>query len=296
MCLINQINIKPCVAQEDIKVIKLLKNQKDGSYVTPFQNVSVTLNSTLCAEGDTDITVTGCDGYRKEIGGGYVHAKLRMSPYDKDNDIVGVVAYISKGTEYFVDIYVSEVCAKQLLITDEFVDLETFALTKEELLAAVKTFVGNLMPTEMVTPGWLFTADKQFIHPLECTDDMDIIGVVANTNDNWMPTTVFSLDEIKLSWSKAIEYCKTYKTNGTNEGDWVLPDEVTLQRIFANHIMAINLALALTDKTPLHTYYWASAEYSSTIAWYCGTYYAGLGLSTKCLSNYVRPSFAIDVE
>ena len=296
MCLITQVNVKPCVAQKDIKVIKLLKNQKDGSYVTPFQNVSVTLNSTLCAEGSNSVFTYRYNGCRKEITSGFVHAKLRIEKEGKDDRIVGVVAYIPRGTEYFVNIYVSEVCAKQLFITDKLVDLKTFSLTKKEIADVTTPFIEQLIPTYKVTPGWLFTTEKQFVHPLDCKDGTDVIGVVATTDDNGKPTTVFAIDEKKLVWYEAVEYCEKYKAEGTKEGDWTLPNKDALQAAFANHITKINLALAIIDKAAFSdTLYWASAECSSTGAWRCSTRNANLNTNDgKWDSDYVRPSFAID--
>ena len=296
MCLIAQANVKPCVAQKDLKVIKLLKRQEDGSFVTPFQGVPVTLNSTLCAEGGGDGFAFGHNDCRKKITTGFIHAKLRIAKGGQDDDIVGVVAYIPMGTEYFVDIYLSEVCAKQLFITDEIVDLDTFSLTKEEMADIIKPFIDELIPTGKVVPGWLFTAENQFVHPLDCKKDTDIIGVVATIDDSSKPITVFALDEKELNWDDSIEYCKAYKTKGTKTGNWILPNKEVLQNAFEKHITQINLTLAIIGKEAINdTFYWASAEYSSTNAWYCHTLHAYLSNLNKWSSFYVRPSFAIDV-
>ena len=295
MCLIAQANVKPCVAQKDIKVVKLLKKQKDGSYVTPFQGVPVALNSTLEAEGNSNGFACGFNDCRKEITSGFVHAKLRIEKDGKDDNIVGVVAYIPKGTEYFVNIYASEVCTKKLLITDEIVDLSTFSLTKKEMADVTKPFIEQLIPINKATPGWLFTAEKKFVHPLDYENDMDIIGVVAAADDNGKTSTVFALDEACLNWEDGVEYCKAYKTKGTNEDDWSLPDKNALQNACEKHITQINLALTTIGKKPLsYTYYWASAECSSTNVWPCRTNGAYLVNSSEWYSVYVRPSFAVD--
>ena len=296
MCLITQANVKPCVAQKDIKVIKLMERQEDGSFVTPFQDIPVTLNSTLCAEGNNTVDTYGYNNFRNGITAGFVHAKLRTESAYIDNGIVGVVAYIPKGTEYFVDIYLSEVCANQLLITDELVDIKAFSLTNEEMTDIISPFIEQLIPTDKVTPGWLFTAKKQFAHPLDCKENTDVIGVVSNTDDNGKPSTVFALDEKALDWNDGIEYCKSYKTSGTKTGDWALPNKDVLQNAFEKHITQINLALTIIGKELLnYQYYWASAEYSSAGAWLCSTYYAYLSNASKWGSCYVRPSFAVDV-
>ena len=296
MCLTAQTNVMPCVAQKDIKVVKLLKRQEDGSYVTPFQDVAVTLNSTLCAEGDCTISTYECNEWKKEITSGFVHAKLRIQQNDKGDNIVGVVAYIPKGTEYFVDIYVSEVCAKQLFVTDEIVNLDTFSLTRDEIADVAKPFIDELIPSDKVTPGWLFTTEKQFVHPSDYKKNTNVIGVVEATDNNGKPSTVLALDEKEFTWGGGTKYCGEYKTKGTKKGDWALPNKEVLQNAFEKHITQINLALAVIGKETLNGYlYWASAEYSSNGAWLCHTSSALLYNYAKWFSTYVRPSFAIDV-
>lgn len=293
MCLIAQANVKPCVAQKDIKVVKLLKKQEDGSYVTPFQDTPVTLNSMLRAGGNSKGFICGYNDCREEITSGFIHASLSVGKYDIEDCVVGMVAYIPMGTEYFVGIYVSDVCAKQLFITDEVVDLKTFSLTKEEMTDVIKPFIEQLIPSNEVTPGWLFTTDRQFVHPLGCKEEVNIIGVVATTDDNGNPSTAFALDEAHLDWGRGVEHCKTYKTNSTKDGEWALPDKEVLLNALEKHIAQINLALAAIGRELLNgDVYWASAEYSSTNAWNCNTNNANLNNNNKWNSNYVRPSFA----
>ena len=101
------------------------------------------------------------------------------------------------------------------------------------------------------------------------------------------------------SYFPAFDFCLKYKTKGTKSGDWYLPSTGELHRMLNMNRDVINYAFFIMGTTLIKddTGYWASAELSSTSAWYCSTNYAYLNYwASKWYSNYVRPSFAIEAD
>mgnify|MGYP006960463832 FL=1 len=97
----------------------------------------------------------------------------------------------------------------------------------------------------------------------------------------------------------AFDYCLKYKTKGTESGDWYLPSTGELHRMLNMNRDVINYAFFIMGTTLIKddTFYWASAECSSTSAWYCSVYGAFLyDWYDKWESFYVRPSFAIEAD
>ena len=81
----------------------------------------------------------------------------------------------------------------------------------------------------------------------------------------------------------AFEYVNSYKTEGTQAGDWYLPAAGELKAITDN-INMLNISLKNIGQNTLSTsgdYFWSSSEYSNKNAWcfdnkkitYCGKYY-----------------------
>ena len=101
------------------------------------------------------------------------------------------------------------------------------------------------------------------------------------------------------SYFPAFDYCLKYKTKGTESGDWYLPSSGELHRMLNMNRDVINYAFFIMGTTLIKddTIYWASAENSSTLAWYCYTGNAILDRwANKWYSFYVRPSFAIEFK
>ena len=97
----------------------------------------------------------------------------------------------------------------------------------------------------------------------------------------------------------AFDFCLKYKTKGTESGDWYLPSTGELHKMLNMNRDVINYAFFIMGTTLIKnvSYYWASAEGSSTDAWYCDTYYAYLnGWVNKWRGLCVRPSFAIEAN
>ena len=101
------------------------------------------------------------------------------------------------------------------------------------------------------------------------------------------------------SYFPAFDFCLKYKTKGTESGDWYLPSTGELHRMLNMNRDVINYAFFIMGTTLIKddTYYWASAESSSTGAWPCGTYGAFMyGRSNKWNDYCVRTSFAIEAD
>ena len=101
------------------------------------------------------------------------------------------------------------------------------------------------------------------------------------------------------SYFPAFDFCLKYKTKGTESGDWYLPSTGELHRMLNMNRDVINYAFFIMGTTLIKddTYFWASAESSSSNAWSCGTGSANLdNWDYKWYSFYVRPSFAIEAD
>ncbi len=90
----------------------------------------------------------------------------------------------------------------------------------------------------------------------------------------------------------AFEYVNSYKTEGTQAGDWYLPAGGELQAIYSNKDV-LNITLGKIEGTKFGSKdYWSSSEYSYDDAWYLQfsngymTYYDKYGDTYYC---YVRP-------
>ena len=91
----------------------------------------------------------------------------------------------------------------------------------------------------------------------------------------------------------AFEYVNSYKTEGTQAGDWYLPALGELSAIYGNKDV-LNITLGKIGRTKLGTsYYWSSSEGSNNRAWYLrfsdGNVYSD---SKGNYNTYVRPVLA----
>ena len=206
MCLISQ-SLKPFIAKKDLKVFKVL-NKTDKGYVTPYRVQEVELGGLMCGnDKNYDEYNYGLDGYlcQVSIGEGYVHAAIRNVTNHKESNSICVVAYIPKGTKYYVDVEFENVCSKQLKLTDEVVaSWDDAVLSKEETMDILSPICDNIDKNN-VCSGWMVKSDKAFVHPSEYTEDMkdDIIGVVGDIINN--KVIVVALDVAKCEWCKECE-------------------------------------------------------------------------------------------
>ena len=339
MCLNSQ-RLKPFVAKKDLKVFKVLVKTGEGDYETPYQHYKVELNSLMIAN-DRKYEYFNHGNIEHEcqlsIKDGYIHAACRELSIHEGKNRICVIAYIPKGTEYYVSTGFAGVCSKQLKLTDELVSLDNAVLTKEEIMDIISPICDSIDKNN-VCSGWMVKNDKTFIHPSEYTDNMkdDIIGIVGDIING--KTIVVALDEITCEWSienrkvddmsivsyrdihndfngkeytdiiknsqdyqednsyfPAFDYCLKYETKGTKKGDWYLPSTGEVHTIYNEHRDVINYSLFIIDKELIKNYYyWTSAEFSSTGAWYCNTYSAALdNWYRKWFNSYVRPFLSI---
>lgn len=98
----------------------------------------------------------------------------------------------------------------------------------------------------------------------------------------------------------AFAYVKNYVTEGTEKGDWYLSAPGELLESLAKNMLKINISLLMLNDKDIdlinYSWYWASAEGSQSLAWYCYTNYAYVnGSLNKWNTLWVRPAFAINV-
>ena len=84
----------------------------------------------------------------------------------------------------------------------------------------------------------------------------------------------------------------SYKTEGTQAGDWYLPAMGELNAIYGNKDV-LNIALGKIGGTKLGTsYYWSSSENSYNDAWRLYFYNGNVNSNGKSSNDYVRPVLA----
>ena len=87
----------------------------------------------------------------------------------------------------------------------------------------------------------------------------------------------------------AFEYVNSYKTEGTQAGDWYFPAFGELNAIYGNKD-ALDIVLGKIGGTKLGSnYYWSSSELSNNGAWGLSFDYGGVGYGYKDGNGHVRP-------
>ena len=88
----------------------------------------------------------------------------------------------------------------------------------------------------------------------------------------------------------AFEYVNSYKTEGTQAGDWYLPAMGELNAIYSNKDV-LNMTLGKIGETKLGTgAYWSSSENSSNVAWMLSLYNGDMDYNGMSFTRaYVRP-------
>lgn len=203
MCLTTK-NLKPFIAKEDIKVFKILI-KTDGKYSTPYHKVKVKLGTTMKPEEEVNFTEGNC-GEKKcglYIEGGFIHAVLDASKYvDYPDDKVAIEAYIPKGTEFYIDDNLNEICTKELRLTENEYPVLS-GLPDSEQKELIKGYIiDEYVSRENVSIGWFCTSDKKFIHPYDVNENNknNIIGIVCGeSNNEWQ---VMSLKQSSQQWAK----------------------------------------------------------------------------------------------
>ena len=123
MCLTTR-RILPNVTLRDKVVYKILRKWEDGLY-TPFQYHEIKCRG-IKADGDRIIS-RHCWGLRRTVSEGYVHAYKKLEDaqrviktwqYKPENNII-VKCVIPAGTLYFNSFDRVEICAKQMIISEQ---------------------------------------------------------------------------------------------------------------------------------------------------------------------------------
>lgn len=187
------------------------------------------------------------------------------------------------------------------------------------LLSDKKTFVSpdnlnsNMMPIGIVS---FFYADgKPHITALSqnrctwgnCSEPVNVVDTRKETYDNFdgYNNTKRFVEKHKndLKQFESFMYCNDYKTEGTESGDWFFPSTGEVLHT-CRYLYMVNVAIAkIRELFPnmgvqdfiYGPFYWASAEGSQAIAWYCSTRYALVHYRSKWHSSFVRPSLALDI-
>ena len=90
----------------------------------------------------------------------------------------------------------------------------------------------------------------------------------------------------------ALEYVNSYKTEGTQAGDWYLPAMGELNAIYGNKDV-LNITLGKIGGTKFGTnYYWSSSEGSHHYAWILNFHNSDVGNPSKGNDGNVRPVLA----
>lgn len=132
MCLYSM-QRKAYIAKEDIEVYKLLIKHKDGGYVTPHLYEYVELGEVLKPFTWIEAEMILPNKMFKLVSNGWIHSYIDVVDsnfvdwkyhsnwnYLEDKDkLVLVKCIIPKGTEYWLDADMNEICSKELVIGKE---------------------------------------------------------------------------------------------------------------------------------------------------------------------------------
>ena len=164
-------------------------------------------------------------------------------------------------------------------------------------VVASKTPIGVIFDITNKLAIWL-----EEPYPLDWSDDyFDVPGLsnitlsAAAATADWQGknNTRVMLEYCKANGKScpAFEYVNSYKTEGTQAGDWYLPAFGELNAIYGNKNV-LNIALGKIGGTKLGTGgYWSSSESSSLYAWVL--YFSSGGDNyRKDVNFYVRPVLA----
>lgn len=200
MCLISQL-AKPLIAKHNIFTYKALII-RNGEYYSPFMNMPVKLNSKIIAQknlhGDTDIIKTDNNKNLTQVCSFYIHSML-YDTHQYHETIYGRIEYalciIPKGTEYYIDINMADICSRTLYVTDNIMSIEEIKKPIFTYRDILHQLYKEMIDRNKVSSGWLLKNDNTFIHPSDYIKYMrdSIIGVVGYVNNDF--AYIVSLDE-----------------------------------------------------------------------------------------------------
>ncbi len=206
-------------------------------------------------------------------------------------------------------------------LNNKITELETQITELKKEMVMSNCQVGDVLYSDMTinpdyvsgkTPiGVVFDCRKKLAIGLEqsdeewsITDDFDVPGVENITDTTKVlqdmdgkknTSTILAYCKTKGKRCPAFEYVNSYKTEGTQAGDWYLPSMGELYAIYGN-MGVLNVTLIKIVATRLvASYYWSSSEYSSTDAWNLRFSSGNVNYNDKYHSadfGYVRPVLA----
>lgn len=175
MCLLT-FQKKPFIAQEDIPVIKYLDYDSNNEiYYTPYLREVIHLNNLY--KGNYNIPPR-ISPYLTEVRDGFIHSitKNMQIQYFYNYNLVKCLAYIPKGTEFFINAEMDEVASRKLFITDKDAEEADYG---HSLKMIFKSIFRQLIPSNNISFGWLYLKNGRYIHPSDYNSSLeDIEGVV----------------------------------------------------------------------------------------------------------------------
>ena len=207
-------------------------------------------------------------------------------------------------------------------LTNKITNLETQITEIRKEVSTANCLVGDILYSDMTinadyvsnkTPiGVVFDCRKKLAIGLQESkeywsypDSFDVPGVdniVDSITDHALvmtdldgkknTSTILAYCKTKRKSCPAFEYVSSYKTEGTQAGDWYLPAEGELYAIYGN-MGVLNVALGKIAAARLGAnYYWSSSEHSSNHAWRLYLYSGDVNDYGKYNYDYVRPVLA----
>ena len=327
MCLYIR-DKQPRVAKRDIVVLKYLK-QVGKRYESPYQGTPVTLGKLMVAQPNTPYISYECkDFHDREIssmGGGVIHATLSESD---DYGNYCAKAIIPKGTEYWIDLFGTEIAARQMLITEEkgtneSVDIQLF---KEILESAPEKNGIRVGDYQMI--------DDSFVHPTKKMAKTKVRGIVCGFYEDGSPIIcalerfrevwdtycnskigertpwkkamkLFNGREVTAQYKKqikgkdkerfgAFERCINYRKD--KKEDWYFGSlgETMTMLDNAAYLNAAHNITGLGFIINTDYWYWSCSDSLSSYSWYCGipSGRVYLGWDYKGYTNWVVPFYA----
>ena len=202
--------------------------------------------------------------------------------------------------------------------TNTITNLETQITEIRKEVTTSNCLVGDILYSDMTinpdyvsskTPiGVVFDCRKKLAIGLEQSQkywsvaNFDVPGVenitsgtlaITDLDGKKNTSTVLAYCKANGKSCPAFEYVNSYKTEGTQAGDWYLPSMGELYAIYGN-MGVLNVALGKIAATRLVTnYYWSSSEYSYNGAWHLRFSDGSAYNDDKNYSTvYVRPVLA----
>ena len=288
----------PLVAKRDIICVKYLRVTADKEYKTPCQCTTVPIGEIFKAY-PARVEIRNGSSITKAIYGGATHALT----YNHDkwfDDCLPCKAIIPVGTEYWVDVNGYSIAAKQMIITNQAINIE---VPDESLLRDILEQVSTV---EGISVGDYYIKDKGFISPLSITKDMlsEISGVVVGFKGTepliWSgevsegimdtkynsqfdklisdPDSDFDGEKHKEAFLKnytekfdkdrfyAYAKCMSYKPH---IGEWYIPAYAE-QKEMINNLLFVNAAAWFSHSRMFMVpgYYWTSSEDGVDDCWY----------------------------